>query len=82
MNKKYLIYGALIFLVVILAILVFTKGAKIDDSKVNVKNADLEKYRSDNIPEECRLPASQDIESWKEHLEHHENTKYCLEYFK
>ena len=37
---------------------------------------------SGNIPEECKLPAGQDINSWKEHLGHHENTKYCLDYYK
>ncbi len=36
---------------------------------------------SGNMPQECRTPAGQDVESWKEHLGHHENTKYCLEYY-
>ena len=34
------------------------------------------------IPEKCRLPAGQDVEAWKEHLGHHEETKECLKYFK
>jgi len=34
-----------------------------------------------NMPAECR-PQYDDIQAWKEHLGHHENTKYCLEYFK
>ncbi len=37
---------------------------------------------SGDIPQECQKPADQDIQAWKEHLEHHENTKYCLDYFK
>jgi len=37
---------------------------------------------SGNIPEECKQPAGQDLNAWKEHLGHHENTKYCLQYFK
>ena len=37
---------------------------------------------SGNMPEECKQPAGQDLTSWKEHLGHHENTKYCLDYYK
>ena len=36
----------------------------------------------ENIPENCRPPAGQDVESWKEHLSHHPETKECLKYFK
>ena len=36
---------------------------------------------SGDIPEKCRLPAGQDVISWKEHLGHHEDTKECLKYF-
>ena len=36
---------------------------------------------SGDIPEKCRLPAGQDVTSWKEHLGHHEDTKECLKYF-
>jgi hypothetical protein len=37
-----------------------------------------DKYAS--IPEKCR-PDGQDIESWKQHLSHHEETKDCIRYF-
>ncbi len=37
---------------------------------------------SEDIPEECRLPNGQDVESWKEHLGHHAETQECLQYFK
>jgi len=37
---------------------------------------------SGNMPQECQAPAGQDINAWKEHLGHHENTKYCLDYYK
>ncbi len=37
---------------------------------------------SDNIPEKCRVPAGQDINSWKEHLGHHAETQDCLKYFR
>ena len=36
---------------------------------------------SGDIPEKCKLPAGQDVTSWKEHLGHHEDTKECLKYF-
>lgn len=35
-----------------------------------------------NMPEECKKPEGQDLESWKEHLGHHQNTLYCLDYYK
>lgn len=35
-----------------------------------------------SLPEKCRPPAGQDIESWKEHLGHHAETQDCLQYFK
>lgn len=35
----------------------------------------------ENIPENCRPPIGQDINSWKEHLGHHQETKECLKYF-
>jgi len=37
---------------------------------------------SNDLPEKCRVPAGQDIDSWKEHLGHHAETKDCLKYFK
>ena len=43
--------------------------------------AALSDSASGDIPEKCRLPAGQDVTSWKEHLGHHEDTKECLKYF-
>lgn len=34
------------------------------------------------MPEKCKLPSGQNLESWKEHLGHHSETKECLQYFK
>lgn len=34
-----------------------------------------------SIPEKCRPQTGYDIDSWKEHLGHHANTKECLKYF-
>ena len=42
---------------------------------------ELSKYRSKDIPEVCRLPDyDNNINKWKEHLSHHEETLYCLDY--
>ena len=46
-------------------------------------NVDLSKYRSEDIPEECRMPEyEKNLEEWKEPLSHHQNTLYCLNYYK
>ena len=47
-----------------------------------VSDSELSKYSSADLPEECRLPEGQDVNSWKEHLGHHQNTFYCLDYYK
>ena len=36
---------------------------------------------SGTIPEKCKTPAGQDVNSWKEHLGHHAETKECLKYY-
>jgi hypothetical protein len=36
---------------------------------------------SGNMPEKCKVPAGQDVASWKEHLGHHADTQECLKYF-
>ena len=47
------------------------------------ENSASEPYGSySDIPEKCRPQSGQDINSWKEHLGHHQETKECLEYFK
>ncbi|MBU3923979.1 MAG: hypothetical protein KJ592_03620 [Nanoarchaeota archaeon] len=83
MNKKNLDY-VVIGVVVVLLIGSIVFGLSFSSSE-NVKvseDLDLEKYRSEDIPQDCRLPIYESrIESWKEHLSHHENTHYCLEYF-
>ena len=49
----------------------------------DVNNIELEKYRSEEIPEDCRLPIYEDnLDWWKQHLSHHKETLYCLEYYK
>ena len=34
-----------------------------------------------SMPDKCKVPPGQDINSWKEHLGHHAETKDCLKYF-
>lgn len=68
-NWNIIIY--LVLLVIILFLL-------IKPSKLNI----FENKNCKNIPEECKVPAGQNTQSWKEHLGHHENTKYCLKYYK
>ncbi len=34
-----------------------------------------------DLPKKCRVPAGQDVNSWKEHLGHHAETRDCLKYF-
>lgn len=54
-----------------------------DDNKaISSNNIDLSKYRLENIPVDCRLADyDNDVKKWTEHLSHHGNTKYCLEYY-
>ena len=67
--------GIGIFILILVISILVSFGADI-----NIKNAGSDNYG--NMPEECKAPAGQDINSWKEHLGHHENTKYCLDYYK
>lgn len=75
MNRKIIYIGIVIVLLVAVGIFL---NAKIN-SKV-IAQTNLGEYRSKEIPEECRLPAYQnDIEAWKQHLSHHQQTWYCFE---
>ena len=77
MENKFLIFGV-IFLIALLTIAVVVKLNRLEQ----ISNEDLSKYSSEKIPQECRLPQGQDLQSWKEHLGHHQNTLYCLDYYK
>lgn len=83
-NKKTLDYigiGVVVLLLVGSALLMFSFSSS--EEVVVGEDLDLDKYRGDGIPIDCRLPVYEGrIESWKEHLSHHEDTLYCLEYFK
>ena len=78
MDKKIIVYvsvGILLLTLILSSFNVMDLGLKGKSIKNNT-----ESYA--NLPEECRKPEGQSIEAWKEHLSHHENTKYCLDYFK
>ena len=74
-NKEIIAY---ISVGIIILLLIFSSFGMLFFNRANaITNGD-----SVNMPEECKVPQGQDIEAWKEHLGHHENTKYCLEYYK
>ena len=74
-NKEIIAY---ISVGIIILLLIFSTFGMLNFNRAKANtNGD-----SVNMPEECKVPQGQDIEAWKEHLGHHENTKYCLEYYK
>ena len=65
-----------IVIAVLLVIIIFsTLGFKITRNGASIIGG------SGNMPEKCKLPAGQDIQSWKEHLGHHTDTQECLKYY-
>ncbi len=82
-NWYYILGGIIVLILLIITIYPFFNKNVSNNSAVTENiNPELQKYRLDSIPEACRLPLSQDdIQSWKEHLSHHKNTWYCLDYF-
>ena len=60
--------------VLLVALLFLASGYKINISKSGG-------LVSGAMPEKCKLPAGQDVASWKEHLGHHAETQECLKYF-
>ena len=84
MENKNLMYIGIGILVVLLVGGLFTSFWNMDGSAIKeTNNIDLSKYRSEEIPEQCRLPEYENnLDSWKQHLSHHENTLYCLDYYK
>lgn len=72
MNKKIIAY---IIIGIIILLLLFSSFGMIKFNKTASNN-------NENMPEECRKPEGQSLEAWKEHLGHHQNTLYCLDYYK
>mgnify|MGYP001610694182 FL=1 len=80
MNKKIILYGVLFIILAILAFATFSKSGINTATGNSINNAGGGDYSG--LPEKCRPPQGQDIQSWKEHLGHHEETRDCLNYFK
>ena len=82
MDWKSFFYGVLTVFILFLAMSSFGLAHM---GKINSLNADIVSGSAqagfNDIPEKCRLPAGQDLSSWKEHLGHHAETKDCLDYF-
>lgn len=78
MDWKSFFYGLLTMSVLLLAVssLGFAHMGKSNANGISSDSSD-----SGNIPEKCRVPAGQDVGSWKEHLGHHAETRDCLQYF-
>lgn len=78
LENKFIYIGILIIFVFV--IIISFKFPNSNNEKIG--NLNLSKYRSEDIPEECRLPEYENnVESWKEHLSHHEETEHCLGYY-
>lgn len=80
MDWKSFVYGVLTVFVLVLATASFGyahigKVGAVNGQAINSGDS------LSNIPEKCRVPVGQDVESWKEHLGHHAETRECLNYF-
>mgnify|MGYP001619087549 CR=1 FL=1 len=76
-SVKGVFYGILIALIFFLVLVSFGIIKVNNKATGNSVSGD-----SSNIPEECKVPQGQDLQAWKEHLGHHSNTLYCLDYYK
>ncbi len=77
-DSKAIIYGILIIIILLLILVTFG----IINLNLGKTTGDTATGEYNTIPEKCRPPAGQDINSWKEHLSHHSETQDCLQYFK
>ena len=73
---KSFLYGALIIILLLLA------TVSMGIIKFNSGNSVQGESSSSGMPEKCKVPAGQDVSSWKEHLGHHAETQDCLKYYK
>lgn len=76
-NGKAIIYSILLLL--ILFLLLVSTG--LIDLKYGKQSQSATSASNEGIPEKCQIPAGEDVESWKEHLGHHAETRECLKYF-
>lgn len=85
-NKLKAYIGIGIVVLLLIGSFVLSSGILNGEVSKNLKseqtNPELDKYRTQDIPEDCRLPTYEsDIAWWKQHLSHHKQTWYCLEYY-
>lgn len=71
-DNKYIYIGIGIIIAILLLFAINLGFAK----KASLSGANV------SMPEECKVPVGQDVQAWKEHLGHHANTQYCLQYYK
>lgn len=80
MDWKSYTYGVLTVFVLLLAIASFGYAhiGKVSAASGNVVGSGSS---LSDIPEQCRVPTGESVDSWKEHLGHHAETRDCLKYF-
>ena len=71
----------IVVLVVLLFFGAFTAFFVMRSDNLKSVSSDSLDSSQDKIPEKCRLPVGEDVNSWKEHLGHHAETQECLNYF-
>ena len=83
MEIKSFFYGVISTALLVLLMTSFGFAHLGSVSSINniIEDDSASQSSSSSIPEKCRLPAGQDLNSWKEHLGHHQETKDCLKYF-
>ena len=77
-NKLIVYIGIAVFVLLLLGSILATSGF-FNKSQSSASTGQTS-FKS-NTPKECQPPEGQDTASWKEHLGHHDNTKYCLDYY-
>ena len=83
MEIKSFFYGVISTALLVLLMTSFGFAHLGSVSSINniIEDDSASQSSSSSNPEKCRLPAGQDLNSWKEHLGHHQETKDCLKYF-
>jgi hypothetical protein len=86
MVNKILVIGITAFVLLIIGSFLISLRGGVTGNAVkesNIDETELAKYRSEDLPEDCRLPEYEsNLEWWKQHLSHHKETLYCLDYYK
>ena len=83
MEIKSFFYGVISTALLVLLMTSFGFAHLGSVSSINniIEDDSASQSSTSSIPEKSRLPAVQDLNSWKEHLGHHQETKDCLKYF-